>query len=1248
MSERFNRTVFLRSIVFALSLIIAVSLFGFARVNADNDPNPSEIDLYFLEEENVSAIGSIPSGYKTSYQINVSGLSGTPTYKIISNSSSVTLSSDGVIAPKAVKWYWKNGIGSTAYMEGATVRYQYSAGTSVVRVTCGSYSKDITVNVINYAQTYADNKIDTVLASIITSGMSDKDKLQAITKWVAENTDYSSKYQSYISMIVFGCGDCWASTNTIIEMCRKVNIKAKIRPANHDLGAGSGHRNAVALCDGEYYIADAGYSGTKPRRYRVTALPGGFTVSGNKICQYDGFEENVIIPETVNGKTITQIGTGSYSIYSSSTGVKSFTIPKTVETVAIGAFAVYPGASVTVASDNPYLTVSGGALYTKDKTQLLYVPSTVTSLTIDKNTTEIIRVAFFKSQIGKLVIPGNVKKINYSAFQHSEIKQIEIESGLTTIEDYAFQYCDKLTSISLPSTLTTVGTNIFYGCSVLENIYFDGTLEEWDQLFSGYTLPSSAKVHCKAVRVTGIDQNGDADITLTKKDQSVELSAKVIPSNATNQDITYTSDNTSVAKLDGNKLIAVGEGTCKVTATTSDGAFTATYNVTVSYPRYKLKIEGGYYRKSTNNSEYTDLTEVEFIEGDSVYARSNTAAEGYKFNKWILDDDVVLNSGSVTSANINIKLPARDLTIKAEFIPITVTNIYIGYANSVTWSYFCPGSTLQLTTTVYPNNALNKNVVWSSSNTSVATVDSNGLITAVAKGSAQIIATAADGSGKSSKISISVADHRWGNKTLTKPYSCEDEGEYTYNCLNDGCNATKTEVAEPVGHTLSYVKAVAPTKQSDGHIAYYKCNRTGCGKIFEDAKGTKPITLEQTIIPALTHYLTKVSAKSATCTQAGNEAYYICKDADCGCGKIYTDQYGQHETTTDKITIPATGHSISKVNAKAATCTEDGHDEYYECGTCHVKFSDAEGKNEITKENVIPKLGHAWDEGKVTQAPGCETKGVKSFSCTRDGCTGSKEEAMEPLGHDVDHLEYHKRKDATDDEDGHEEYYSCPREGCGQKFADAEGKVKVTDEDIRIVRTGAAVFGEKAPCGDFEYQVTNSATDGTGTVTLIRVINETEEVSIPAIVAIRKYTYKVNRIGVKAFSGNTTVKTVSIGSNVAIIDADAFSGCSNLVRVSGGGGLKTIGQNAFARCSKLSTFKITSKVLSKIGYYAFNKDSKLKTIYIQKTTKLTKKGVKKSLKGSKVKKVKVKKSKVRKYRKYFTKKNCGRKVKVKK
>ena len=65
------------------------------------------------------------------------------------------------------------------------------------------------------------------------------------------------------------------------------------------------------------------------------------------------------------------------------------------------------------------------------------------------------------------------------------------------------------------------------------------------------------------------------------------------------------------------------------------------------------------------------------------------------------------------------------------------------------------GQSSWLTAMVCPENATNKNLNWTSSNSSVATV-SNGIVTAVAKGSARITATAADGSGKSASCSITV------------------------------------------------------------------------------------------------------------------------------------------------------------------------------------------------------------------------------------------------------------------------------------------------------------------------------------------------------------------------------------------------------------------------------------------------------------------------------------------------------------
>ena len=202
--------------------------------------------------------------------------------------------------------------------------------------------------------------------------------------------------------------------------------------------------------------------------------------------------------------------------------------------------------------------------------------------------------------------------------------------------------------------------------------------------------------------------------------------------------------------------------------------------------------------------------------------------------------------------------------------------------------------------------------------------------------------------------------------------------------------------------------------------------------------------------------------------------------------------------------------------------------------------------------------------------------------------------------------------------------------------------------DIVINFVVAPKNGETITIDNNRYVVTNQNTNGTGTVKLTGVINQIESVSIPDKEIYKGITYKVTSIDPKAFAGDTTLKYMYIGPNILTIGNYAFYGCSNLTKVSGGAGLKTIGSYAFAKCPKLSSLKLSSKVLAKVGTYAFSGDKKLKTLYIKYTTKLTKSGVKKSLKGSKVKTVKVKKSKVKAYKKYFTKKNAGRKVKVKK
>ena len=85
--------------------------------------------------------------------------------------------------------------------------------------------------------------------------------------------------------------------------------------------------------------------------------------------------------------------------------------------------------------------------------------------------------------------------------------------------------------------------------------------------------------------------------------------------------------------------------------------------------------------------------------------------------------------------------------------PVKVSGIIL---NQTSLTMTSKGQTASLTATVSPANAANKNITWSSSDSSIATVNANGTVTAIANGTADITATAADGSGVSAKCSVTV------------------------------------------------------------------------------------------------------------------------------------------------------------------------------------------------------------------------------------------------------------------------------------------------------------------------------------------------------------------------------------------------------------------------------------------------------------------------------------------------------------
>ena len=137
------------------------------------------------------------------------------------------------------------------------------------------------------------------------------------------------------------------------------------------------------------------------------------------------------------------------------------------------------------------------------------------------------------------------------------------------------------------------------------------------------------------------------------------------------------------------------------------------------------------------------------------------------------------------------------------------------------------------------------------------------------------------------------------------------------------------------------------------------------------------------MIPA-GHRLIHHESREANCTEPGNIEYWSCER----CGKLFGDENGANEISADSVTVgTASGHSLTRHEAHAPTCTEDGNIEYWSCNRCAKYFADGNGNTETDEENVtVNALGHDWGEWQITKEPTETEEGEKERVCRREGC----------------------------------------------------------------------------------------------------------------------------------------------------------------------------------------------------------------------------------------------------------------------
>jgi uncharacterized protein YjdB/glycosidase len=250
-----------------------------------------------------------------------------------------------------------------------------------------------------------------------------------------------------------------------------------------------------------------------------------------------------------------------------------------------------------------------------------------------------------------------------------------------------------------------------------------------------------------------------------------QLTVTISPANATNKTVTWSSSNTAIATVNSSGLVtAVSAGTATITATTQDGNKTASAAITVN-PNTNFTV---YFYKPSNwgtgiKIYYWNALPTGVL-ANATWPGVNMTDSGngwysYTFTN-VNSTNLIFNDGTNQTADLS-----RNKT--GWYMNSTWYDSNPGTGVAVTSVSLSPssaslnaGGTQQLTPTVLPANATNKSVTYSSNNTAVATVNSSGLITAVANGTATITVSTVDGN-KTSTCIVTVSTTSGGGNYYT-------------------------------------------------------------------------------------------------------------------------------------------------------------------------------------------------------------------------------------------------------------------------------------------------------------------------------------------------------------------------------------------------------------------------------------------------------------------------------------------------
>ena len=343
----------------------------------------------------------------------------------------------------------------------------------------------------------------------------------------------------------------------------------------------------------------------------------------------------------------------------------------------------------------------------------------------------------------------------------------------------------------------------------------------------------------------------------------------------------------------------------------------------------------------------------------------------------------------------------------------------------------------------------------------------------------------------------------------------------------------------------------------------------------------KPIVSDGTVVTYYyknkneehTHNLTLVAAKAATCTTAGNSAYYTCD----GCDKWFADATGSVEIT-DKtsVKIPAPGHTAG------TEWKSDDTNHWHECSRCHDKKDEA--AHDYGSDNVCDTCGYYKT---VPHTHNLTLVAAKAATCT---------------------------------EGGKEAYYKC--EGCGKFYEDVLGTKEITDlaswgNIAKIAHTTKQTVTKATPTANGKIVNYCSVCKKTLSTT---VIPKASSIKLKATSLTYNGKVRTPKVIVKDRTGKTLVKNTDY--TVSYAKGRKYVG-KYAVKITFKGkysGTKTLYFTIKPKATSISSLKAGSKKFTvkwkkqaiqttgyQVQYSASSKFSKAKTVTVGKNTTVSKK-----------------------------------------